>query len=43
MEADTINPDHTAGKGNDQSYLSPYCLQFRLADERADNNKQLLS
>ena len=38
MEADTINPDHTAHKGKDQSCLCPYCLQFRLADKRADNN-----
>ena len=43
MEADTVNPDITARKGKDQSDLGPYCLQFRLAGERADNNNQLLS
>ena len=39
MEADTINPDHTAHKGKDQSDLVPYCLQFRLGDERADRQQ----
>ena len=30
MEANNMNPDQTASKRTEHSYLVPYCLQYRL-------------